>query len=251
MSTTALGFTLVFIAITVLVSMRQKLGLEKEIMIGTIRSAVQLLLVGYVLQFVFNANHPALLILILCSMILVAAWNASCRGKGLKGIVWRVACSIATTEALTMGMLLSLRIIEPTPQYIIPLSGMIIGSAMVVSGLFLNQMQNEIQSSKGEIEALLSLGATARQAIQHSLKRSVKSSMIPTIDGMKTIGLVQLPGMMTGMIVAGADPVDAVRYQILIVFILAASAALSSMFLGLLSYKLWFTKDEKLLPFVD
>jgi putative ABC transport system permease protein len=75
--------------------------------------------------------------------------------------------------------------------------------------------------------------------------------MIPTIDGMKTIGLVQLPGMMTGMIVAGADPVDAVRYQILIVFILAASAALSSMFLGLLSYKLWFTKDEKLLPFVD
>jgi putative ABC transport system permease protein len=251
MSTTALGFTLVFIAITVLVSMRQKLGLEKEIMIGTIRSAVQLLLVGYLLQFVFNANHPLLLVLIICIMIAVAAWNASRRGKGLKGIVWRVTLSLAATETLTMGMLLGLGIIEPTPQYIIPLSGMIIGSAMVVSGLFLNQMQREVQSSKGEIEALLSLGATSRQAIQQSLKRSVKSSMIPTIDGMKTIGLVQLPGMMTGMIVAGADPVEAVRYQILIVFILMASAALSSMFLGLLSYKLWFTPDEQLRPAIQ
>ncbi|NHN30881.1 ABC transporter permease [Paenibacillus agricola] len=251
MSTTALGFTLVFIAVTVLVSMRQKLGLEKEILIGTIRSALQLLLVGYVLQFVFNANQPLLLILIVGLMIIVAAWNASRRGKGLRGIVWRVICSIAATETITMGMLLSLRIIEPTPQYIIPLSGMIIGSAMVVSGLFLNQMQLQIQAAKGEIEALLSLGATARQAIQQTLKRSVKSSMIPTIDGMKTIGLVQLPGMMTGMIVAGADPVEAVRYQILIVLILMASASLSSMFLGLLTYKLWFTKDEKLHPIMQ
>ncbi|WP_240417010.1 ABC transporter permease [Paenibacillus periandrae] len=246
MSTTALGFTLAFIFITIFISMRQKLGLEKEIWIGTIRSAVQLLLVGYLLQFVFNTNHPALLVLIIAIMVVVAAANSAKRGKGLTGVFWRVAMSIGATEAVTMGLLLVLRIIEPTPQYIIPLSGMIIGSSMVVSGLFLNQMHLNVQASRGEIEALLSLGATVRQAIQVSLKRSVKSSMIPTIDGMKTIGLVQLPGMMTGMIVAGADPVEAVRYQILIVFILAASAALSSMMLGLLSYKLWFTEDEKL-----
>ncbi len=140
------------------------------------------------------------------------------RGKGLEGILWRIIFAVTTTEALTMVLLLRLHIIQPTPQYIIPISGMTIGNAMVVSGLFLNQMNREVQTSGGEIDALLSLGATPRQAIQQSLKRSIKSSMIPTIDGMKTVGLVQLPGMMTGMIVAGADPVEAVKYQILIMF---------------------------------
>ncbi|WP_028548603.1 ABC transporter permease [Paenibacillus sp. UNC451MF] len=246
MNNVALSFTLVFIVITILVSMWQKLGLGKDIAIGTVRSAVQLLLIGYVLQFVFNAQHTAFLILILCMMIGVASWNAGARGKGLSGIRWRIALAITTTEGMTMGLLLGLGIIEKTPQYIIPMSGITIGSAMVVSGLFINQMKREVQASKGEIEVLLSLGATSRQAIHEPLKRSVKSSMIPTIDGMKTVGLVQLPGMMTGMIVAGANPVEAVKYQILIMFTLVSSAALTSIILSLLSYKLWFTKDDRL-----
>lgn len=243
MSYTALGFTLTFIAITVLISMKQKLGLEKDILVGAVRSSIQLFAVGYVLQFVFRTNHPAFILCIFTIMIGVAAWNAGQRGKGLKGILWRIAFTIACTEAVTMGLLIGLRIIEPIPQYLIPLSGMTIGNAMVVCGLFLNQMNREADASHGEIETLLALGATPRQAIQEALKRSVKSSMIPTIDGMKTVGLVQLPGMMTGMIVAGADPVEAVRYQILIMFAFASSAAITAMILGALSYRLWFTKD--------
>lgn len=147
-----------------------------------------------------------------------------------------------------MGLLLGFHVIEATPQYIIPLSGMTIGNAMVVSGLLLNQMRREISTARGEIDTLLSLGATARQAVQDVMKRAVKASMIPTIDGMKTVGLVQLPGMMTGMIIAGADPVEAVRYQILIVFAFASSAAVTSIILSLLSYKLWFTKELRLQP---
>jgi putative ABC transport system permease protein len=246
MTITALAFTLIFIAITVFVSMWQKLGLERDITIGTIRSAVQLLLVGYLLHFVFNSDHPAFIIGIICVMVSVAAWHAAKRGSGLRGILWRIAIAIAATELLTMGLLLGLQIIKPTPQFIIPISGMTIGNAMVVSGLFLNQMKREVHSSRGEIETLLSLGATSRQAIQASLQRSVKSSMIPTIDGMKTVGLVQLPGMMTGMIVAGANPIDAVRYQILIMFAFSSAAAITCIILSLLSYTLWFTKDMRL-----
>ncbi|MCY9660572.1 iron export ABC transporter permease subunit FetB [Paenibacillus chondroitinus] len=246
MSAYALAFTLVFIAITIFVSMWQKLGLEREITIGTIRSSIQLLLVGYVLHFIFHTDAPILIVLIVGVMITVASWNASQRGKGLSGIRWRIALSITVTEGLIMVLLLSLRIIEPTPQYIIPISGMTIGNAMVVSSLFLNQMKRDVQSSKGEIEALLSLGANVRQSIQDCMKRAVKASMIPTIDGMKTVGLVQLPGMMTGMIVAGADPVEAVRYQILIMFAFTSSAGITSILLSLLSYKLWFTKKASL-----
>ncbi|MFK0522722.1 ABC transporter permease [Paenibacillus illinoisensis] len=246
MSILALSFTIIFIMLTMLISVWQKLGLERDIAVGTVRSAVQLLLVGYVLQFIFNSDHPALIIAIVGFMITVASFNAGKRGKGLRRITLYIAAAITVTELLMMGLLLGLHIVEPTPQYIIPLSGMTIGNAMVVSGLFLNQMKREVEASKGEIEILLSLGAAPRRAFQDVLKRSVKSSMIPTIDGMKTVGLVQLPGMMTGMIIAGADPVEAVRYQILIVFAFTSSAAITSIILSLLTYRQWFTSDMRL-----
>ena len=247
MSLFALTMTIVFVFIAVFISLWQKLGLEKDIIIGTVRSAVQLLLIGYVLQYVFRTNQPAIVALILFVMIAVATWNAAKRAQGLKGIRLRIGISICATEMLTVGLLLALGIIPFTTQYIIPLSGMTIGNAMVVSSLFLNQMKREITASRGEVETLLALGAAPRQAIHELLKRSAKASMIPTIDGMKTVGLVQLPGMMTGMIVAGASPLDAVRYQILIMFAFASSAALTSIMLSLLSYRLWFTERDALM----
>jgi putative ABC transport system permease protein len=247
MSVVNLAFTLVFVAVAVFISLWQRLGLESDLLAGTVRSAVQLLLVGYVLQYVFKSNHPLIVASMLLVMIGVATWNAGKRGKGLRGIYARIGISIFLTEAVTLGLLLALGMIPFKAQYIIPISGMIIGNAMVVSSLYLNQMKRETVSARGEVQTLLALGASPRQAVHHLLKRSVKASMIPTIDGMKTVGLVQLPGMMTGMIVAGADPLLAVRYQILIMFSFASSAALTSIVLSLLSYRLWFTKDEALI----
>ncbi|MNM26679.1 hypothetical protein D3C81_371450 [compost metagenome] len=251
MTLTALSFTLLFVIGTMLVSIWQKLGLEKDIMVGTIRAAVQLLAVGYVLQFIFHAEHVVYILIVIFIMIGVASWNAAKRGRGLKGLVWRIAVSIAASELLMMGLMLGLHIIKPTPQYIIPISGMTIGSAMVVSGLFINHVKHEIARSAGVIETLLSLGATPRQAMQDVRTRAVKFSMIPTIDGMKTVGLVQLPGMMTGMIIAGANPVIAVRYQILIVFSFTSSAAITSILLSMLIYRLFFTPDQRLKPLKD
>jgi TIGR00245 family protein len=248
MSNMALICTLCFVAIASFISMRQKLGLEKEILIGTLRSAVQLLFIGYVLHFVFETSHPAFIVIIILCMILIAAWNAGAKAKHVRGIRSRIAITLACTEGITMAILLGLRIITPTPQYIIPVSGIIIGSSMIVCGLLLNHMKREMETARGEMEMLLALGATEKQAVHSSLRRSVRASMIPTVDGMKTVGLVQLPGMMTGMIVAGADPIEAVRYQILIMFVLASSAAMTAMVFGLISYKLWFTKDARLLP---
>ncbi|MBP1966629.1 ABC transporter permease [Paenibacillus aceris] len=243
MSTLALGFTLTFVMITMALSKWQKLGLEKDIALGTIRGALQLLFIGYVLHFVFQTEHLAYTIGIISIMIAVATHNAGKRGKGLKGINWRIAAAIAVTEILTIGLMLSLNIIKPTTQFIIPISGMTIGSSMIVCGLFLNQMNREVETSRDVIEALFALGATPKQAFQRALQSSVKASMIPTIDGMKTVGLVQLPGMMTGMIIAGTSPVEAVRYQILILFAFTASAAMTSIILSMLSYKLWCTKE--------
>jgi putative ABC transport system permease protein len=246
MSILALCFTIVFILITICVSLREQLGLEKDLLISTIRSTIQLLIIGYVLKYVFQVNNFIFIVLIVLMMISVASRNAGKRGQGLDGIRWRIFGTIAFTEIITITLLVSLHIIPFTPQYIIPLSGMIIGNSMIASCLFLTQMKREVETSKGEIETLLSLGATPRRALQETLRRSVKSSMIPTIDSMKTVGLVQLPGVMTGMIIAGANPIEAVKYQILIMFMFACSAAMTSMILSLISYKMWFLKDLRL-----
>jgi putative ABC transport system permease protein len=235
-------FAFVFVMIALFLSLWQKLGLEREITVSAVRSAVQLFAIGYVLQFVFHTNHPVFIVLLIVMMIAVASWNATRRGRGLPGILWRTTLTLAVTELITMGLMLGIRLIPATPPYVIPISGMVIGSSMVVAGLFFTHMKREVETSRGEIETLLCLGASKRQAIQEVLKRAVKSSMIPTFDTMKTIGLVQLPGTMTGMIIAGASPIEAVRYQIMIMFSFATAATVTAVILAMLSYTLWFTE---------
>jgi putative ABC transport system permease protein len=145
-----------------------------------------------------------------------------------------------------MGMLLGLHIIPFQPQYVIPISGMIIGNSMVASALTLNRIKAELENRREEIQVLLGLGATARQASGTSLQAAVKSAMIPTIDSMKTVGLVQLPGMMTGLIIGGATPVEAVKYQILVLFMLTTAVSLTAMTVGFFAYRKFFTERHQL-----
>lgn len=247
MSSFALLLTLIFVAFAIFLSVWQKLELEKDIIIGTIRAAIQLIAVGYVLNIIFHLKSWILIILMLTLMITVATFNARKKGKGYPGVGWRIALAITSTEILTMGLLVGLRIIGSTPQYIIPISGMIIGNGMVVSGLFFNRLKSEMETRGEEIKVLLALGATSKQAISQVMRNTVKAAMLPTVDGMKTVGLVQLPGMMTGMIVAGANPIEAVRYQILIMYSFTSSAAITAILLGILTHGLLFTKAHQLI----
>lgn len=112
----------------------------------------------------------------------------------------------------------------------------------MIASLLLNRLKAEVVARKAEINVILSLGGTPKQAVHIILKDAVRASMIPSIDSAKTIGLVQLPGMMTGQIIAGADPVQAVRFQLVIVFSSLAVAALTSIILGKLVYRALFNK---------
>lgn len=246
MSPLALSFTLAFVMIVMLLSLWQKLGLERDLLIGTVRAALQLLAVGYVLTWVFRLQSWPATGAMLLVMLLVAAANAAKRGKGIVGIRNQVTAAIALAEFVTVGLMLLLRIIPPTPQYLIPISGMVIGNAMVNCGLLLNRLKAEVSARHGEIEVWLALGASPRQAGAAVLKSAIKAAMIPSIDALKTVGLVQLPGMMTGQILAGANPSEAVKYQILIMYSLSASAAICSMTLGYLSLPLFFNRAAQL-----
>ena len=241
-----LSLTLLFVLIPLLIAYALKLGIEKDMLIATLRSIVQLLVVGYLLQFVFDQDHPLFMVLMIALMISAATHNAGKKGVKIKGVIWKLTITYVAIEVLTQAILLGLDIIPATPQYIIPISGMVVGNAMVLSLLFLNRFISEVEDKENQIELILSLGGTPKQAIHQQLITAIKTSTIPTIENQKTMGLVQLPGMMSGQIIAGADPIQAVQFQLLIIFILLTTAVITSVMLGFLSYPTLFNREMQL-----
>ncbi|ANU24512.1 ABC transporter permease [Planococcus donghaensis] len=247
MSYLTLSITLIFVLIPLVLSKTLKLGLEKDTIIATLRSIVQLLAVGYVLKFVFDSDSLLYIFMMVGLMVVAATHNAQKKGAAIQGITTKVAVTLISVEVLTQSILLGFNITPATAQYIIPISGMVIGNSMVLSILFLNRFTAEVESQQDQTELILSLGGTPKQAIHRQLITSIKASMIPTIESQKTVGLVQLPGMMSGQIIAGADPIQAVQFQLLIMFLLLTTAAVTSVMLGYLSYPTLFNQRMQLL----
>lgn len=238
----ALFITAALLSIPLLISYHQRLRLEKEIWLSTIRGFIQLLLLGYIITLLFSLETWYVIIGLLFFMMLIAAFSAGKRGAWLRGSVRIAFIGICAAEAVSLMLWLTFGIVPFTAQYVFPMSGMIIGNAMVTSALTFERMDNEFKQTKDQIWGKLALGATPRQASQELLQTTIKAALIPSLDIFKTIGLVQIPGMMTGMIMAGASPIDAVRYQIVIMFSLLSSAVLSAMIVSYLSYRQFYKK---------
>lgn len=247
MSFTTLSFALVFVLIPLILSKFFKLGLEKDTLIATIRSIIQLFIVGYLLKFVFDSEQYIYIILMVTIMIIAATQNARKKGKMIRGITWKLVLTFTLIELITQFILIGFQITPPTAQYIIPLSGMVIGNSMVLAILFLNRFTSEIKSQQDQTELILSLGGSPKQAVQNQLVQAIRASTIPTIESQKTIGLVQLPGMMSGQIIAGADPLQAVFFQLLVLFLLLTTAVFTSILLGFLSYPTLFNESMQFL----
>ena len=248
MTFTTLAITLAFVCIPLILSKALNLQLGKDVIVATIRAIVQLLAIGYVLQLIFDQQNVVFSFLMVAIMIAVATLNARKKGAQINGITWKLALSLCVIEAIVMSVLVGFHIVPATAQYIIPLSGMAIGNSMVMSILFLNRFTAEIEAHEQEVELILSLGGTPKQAIHRQLITSIKASMLPTIESQKTIGLVQLPGMMSSQIIAGADPVQAVMFQLLVQFMLLTTASVSSVLLGFLSYRTLFNQKLQIIP---
>ncbi|STO07336.1 ABC transporter permease [Exiguobacterium aurantiacum] len=236
--------SLIFVAIPLGLALYLKLGLERDIFIATVRSIIQLLVIGYILTFVFESANPVFMLLMILLMIGAATQNIIKKGDGIPGITWMIVLTLVTVEALTMGLMLGFGIIPFEPDKVIPISGMVIGNCMVLSLLFLNKFKDEVERSDEVIELVLSMGGAPKTAIDRSLKNAIRTSMIPTVEAQKTMGLVQLPGMMSGLIIGGADPMEAVLYQLLILFLILTTATISAVMVGYLAYPRLF--NEKL-----
>ena len=227
-----LALSALLILVNVGLSIGLKLGLERSLAIASLRMVVQLLLIGFVLEWLFTQENPFLILaisLVMASIAGIAAVNRTSRR--FPGIYLNSLLSVLVASSLVTG--LSVRGIiqvQPwfDPQYLIPLLGMVLGNTLTGISLGLDRFMEGVTTQRDQIETLLTLGATRWEAAHKQVQEAIRTGMIPTINSMMVMGLVSLPGMMTGQILAGANPIDAVRYQIVIIFMIASGAALGT-----------------------
>jgi putative ABC transport system permease protein len=237
--------TLVLVAVAAAVSVWRRTELEGDLGIAVLRSFLQLTAVGYVIQAIFDSDSLWLVAALLAGMVAFGTATARSRAA-VPGATLPLALALAASAVVTLGLVLALGVFEAEPRYLVPVGGMVIGNSMTAAAVSLNRLADEVSASAREIEARLALGATARQATEGIVTRSLRSGMIPLVDSTKTTGVVFFPGTMVGMLVAGAEPVDAVRLQMILLWALLGSVALAALLATSLAYRGFFTPAHQL-----
>jgi putative ABC transport system permease protein len=240
------ALALVLVAVALAVSWRRRVGLESDLAVATARSFVQLLAIGYILDFVFR-DHGAFTVVVLGVMVGTAALTSAGRAAGVPGARPIAAAAISVAAAGTLGVLLVLRIVHASPRVVIPLGSMIISSAMNTTSLVMSRLRQDLAVNRREVEARLSLGQPSREAAGPWQRQALRTGMLPTIDQTKVVGLVSLPGAMTGMILAGASPLAAIRLQLLVMYMLLGGNAFAALVAGELTLRRLFTPDHQLI----
>jgi putative ABC transport system permease protein len=229
------------------VSRWQKVGLEQAMLVAVIRAFGQLIAIGYALDFIFSRQGPFWILLVVGVMVIIAGYTAGQRGKRVPRSLMVATGAISVGTVLTLGVLIGLNVFPFEPRFIIPIAGMVVGNSMTVTGLVMARLHDDLKLQKAQLEAALALGATQRQAASRQLRRALTTGMTPIVDNTKTVGLISLPGAMTGMILAGASPLEAVQLQIIVMYMLVGAAAFSGLTAIFLTYRQFFTPAHQLM----
>jgi putative ABC transport system permease protein len=238
--------SVVLLALAAAISRWRTADLERDIVFALVRSFVQLTAIGYVIQAIFDADTFLLVLALLVVMVVFGAFTARARARRVPGALLPLLVALTLAGATTLGLVVALGIFEPEPRYLVPVGGMVIGNAMTASAVALNRLGDEMIDSRPRIEATLALGATSREAAAPYVRRSLRSGMIALVDSTKTTGLIFFPGTMVGMLLAGADPVDAVRLQLILLYALLGSVAIAGLVATTLAYRNFFTPAHQL-----
>ena len=232
------------------VSMALRLGIERRLGVAALRTVIQLGLLGLVLEQIFSLENPLLVVALLLLMTAFAAREAVSRAtRGYRGILVDAWLTMAATCFTVGGMVTQLVVgVDPwfDPQYVIPLLGMILGNSLTGISICLDRFMDYLEVRSNEVELRIAFGATRREALAAPLRDAVRTGMIPIINSMAAAGIVSLPGMMTGQILAGSPPLQAVAYQIVVMFMIAAAVALGAMLVVVLAGRHFMGADATL-----
>jgi len=239
--------SVLLVLLAMAVSVRDRLGLTRELAVAAVRAFVQLLAVGALLLIVFERGGLVASFAWLAIMVVIGGFVAGRRARQLPHGVHSAMAAIAIAVGVTLGALLVFRVVPTTPEVVIPVGGMVVSGAMAASALTLLRIQESARDQRERIEARLSLGLTAAQAFAPEQRDAVRTALIPTIDTTKVVGLISLPGAMTGLILAGVAPLEAIRYQIVVMYMLLSAASLASFLSAKFSHRSLFADGARLI----
>lgn len=241
-----------FIVVLLFIVRARGISREKEILISTFRMTLQLMLTGYILVYLFDNINPFFTMTVIAVMEIFAIYNIYKRAKvklsrSLKKII-AVTMLLGTLSSLFYFILVVVQITPwYDPRYFIPIAGMIIGNSMTGISLGVTRLVDGMYTNKHLVESSLMLGATPKMAAKEIVDHAFDSAILPTINAMVGMGIVSLPGMMTGQILSGTSPLTAIEYQIAIMLGILGSVALTVILFLQLGYKTFFNEQSQLL----
>jgi len=238
----AISMSLVVIAIVV--SLRSRLRLERDLVVATVRALLQMVAVAYVIHLVFDSL--ALTGIGLLVMVGAATWTSAGRLKGVPGSFELALVSIGSGTMVAFAVLFGARVFELEPRWMIPIAGMLIGNTMTVTSLAGARIRDEVVDKTLEVEARLALGVPAKEAMRSYIGRAATAALIPIVDTTKNVGLIHLPGAFVGMMLAGAEPLEAAKIQLIVLFMLLGAVAVSGITTAMLTARAFIGPGERI-----
>jgi len=237
----------VLLIVVIILSVIKKIGIGKEFTYAIAKGGIQLFAIAVFLTFLFEFELWYILIwLLLGTMILVSGYTSAKRAAEMPQAYSVTTPAILCGATSVLVVLAVTRAMPMEPQFIVPLAGMAFGNSMAICSLSLERLMREVRLSRLTIETALSLGATSRQALEDFGRLSIRASLIPTIDRLKTLGIIFIPGAMSGLLMAGTNPILAAEYQIIVFLMIVSGGLISTLTVYYLSRKRIFTPAEQL-----
>lgn len=247
MSNTALGLTALLLVIPIIISYKEGLHIIKDLIVATLRAVVQLIILGFLLHYIFKINDKWLLILCVLVIIINASWNTISRASPvMHHVFWISFLAIFIGTALPLAGAVATGAIHFTANEVIPIGGMLANNGLIAINLAYQNLDRAFVQDGTNIESKLSLAATPKLASKGAIRESIRLAIVPTIDSVKTYGLVSIPGMMTGLIIGGVPPLQAIKFQLLVVFIHTTATIMSALIATYLSYGQFFNARHQL-----
>ncbi len=220
------SFALVFVVLVI--SWWRDLGLERDILWASVRAALQLLAVGLLFRAIFESSWATVLAWVwVAAMVLISTWTVTQRAAEVPNLFAPAFAAITITAAVVLGVIFGFRILELSPTTAVVVAGITLGNTLPSVVLGANQMLAELRKNLGAFEALLALGVGREHATQHIEQSVIRTALTPQIERTKVVGLIALPGAMTGLLLAGVDPVDAIIIQLAVMFLVLGAVATS------------------------
>jgi putative ABC transport system permease protein len=244
---TGLATSLVLVAVAVALSWWRRLGLERTIAWATVRALVQLVAVGLVLQVILEPGTAlAWSWLWVLGMVVFASETVRRRAREVPDLFPLALAAFGGAACVVLGVLFGLGVFTLDARTLIPLAGLMVGNSMSATVLVARRIFEELRDKREEVEARLALGRTANEAAAPYLRAALRTALVPQIETTKAVGLVFLPGAMTGLILAGVDPLDAVQVQAAVMFVVLAGVATTTSVVALGVRRRLFTRDHRL-----